>query len=612
MARFAHARDLLLAYLRQRPDDFDALALMTDALIKLGELAQAEYYARRALKGRENEADAWTILTMWQVAARRAGDAEASALRAMQLDPTNPERYRHAAAVHVRLNQFGKMAVASAAGAEISPQDDDLHLKHGVALLALGQVEDSARVFRRACTLCPTSLPLAEGLASGLNYATDATEEERIEAHRRFGALLALSVPGTPARPALRPRTTADGVTRPLRVGLLSPDLRRHSVAYFARPLVEHLDPARIDLRVYSPTPDEDATSAELRAIVQARFGAGAKRADGTSGPVWRTYPKPDPAAIAGAIRDDAVDVLIELSGLTAGHAQRVMIRRPAPVQVSYLGYPSVTGVPTIDARIVDAITDPPGPAEGASRGVERLVRVPAGCFVCYSPPREALDMPPEPDGDARAARPITFGSFNLLRKVNQRLLALWKRVLDRVPGSRLLIKTGGLEQDEVRASLRLRLDHAGIAAERVELRGPTKSLDDHLRTYHEIDVALDTFPYCGTTTTCEALVMGRPVVSLVGDGHASRVGASLLNACGLSRWATGSEDEYVDLAASVAAQVRGTGTRGASDEAAPTGDLPMPHGAALRARVLASPLCDGRAFCERFTNTIDGLAKLE
>ncbi|MFN0010218.1 MAG: tetratricopeptide repeat protein [Phycisphaerales bacterium] len=567
--RFAQAKPLLLAVLQQRPDDFDALALLTDALIKLHELPQAEYYARRALRGREHIADAWTILTMWQVAAGKFADAEHSARHAMDLDPTNPERYRHAAAVHVRLNQYGKMAVAAAAGAAISPQDDDLHLKHAVALLNLGQVELAADVYRAGSALCPKSLALAEGLATGLNYVPGVSIDESIEAHRRFGHLLAEQ---SPAHPAPVP---AAGQPR-LRVGILSPDLRRHSVAYFARPILQHLPRDRFELHIYSTTNEEDAESAGLRTLLADDPHAA-----------WRTFPKADAAAVAGTIRDDRIDILVELSGLMAGHNQRVMIRRPAPVQVSYMGYPSITGVPTIDARLVDALTDPPE-TEPTAAGLERLVRL-AGCFLCYAPPADPPPVAPPQNRDGR----IVFGSFNTLRKVNEALLALWGRVLDAVPGSTLLIKTAGLDQAEVCESVNIRLRRAGIDPGRVELRGPTTGLGAHLAEYAGMDIALDTFPYCGTTTTCEALLMGVPVVSKVGSVHASRVGLSLLSAVGVPGLLATSDDAYVALAASLAHdRARLNAMRGT-----------------LRPQLLASTLCDGGAFGERLGTALSGLA---
>ena len=578
--RLTQARPLLLAALQQKPDDFDALALLTDTLIKLRELPQAEFYARRALSGREHLADAWTILTMWQLAAGKVAEAEHSARKALELDPTNPERYRHAAVVHVRLNQYGKMAVAAAEGAAISPQDDDLHLKHAVALLNLGQVERAAQVYRDGAAQCPTSLALAEGLATGLNYLPGVSPDELLAAHRRFGQLLAQqhSAP-THALPPVAPLPPA----RPLRVGIISPDLRRHSVAYFARPIIQHLPRDRFEVFAYSTTADEDAESQSLRSLLGA---SAASR--------WRQFPTPDHAGITGRIRDDGIDVLIELSGLLSGHSQRVMIRRAAPVQITYMGYPSVTGVPTIHARLVDALTDPlPVVPDADPEGVERLVRIP-GCFLCYAPPREE-DVPPcapAPPCAARAGQPVTFGSYNTLRKVNEELMVLWKRVLDAVPASRLLIKTGGLEQEEVRASTEQRLGRAGLDLSRVELRGPTKGLREHLASYHEMDIALDTFPYCGTTTTCEALFMGVPVVSKVGALHASRVGLSLLTTVGLADLLATDDEAYIRTAAALA---------GAPQRLARMRQT-------LRGQLLASPLCDGQAFGERFGEAIQAL----
>jgi predicted O-linked N-acetylglucosamine transferase (SPINDLY family) len=226
--------------------------------------------------------------------------------------------------------------------------------------------------------------------------------------------------------------------------------------------------------------------------------------------------------------------------------------RRLAPVQLTYLGYPDTTGVPAMDYRFTDAIADPEGEADRFA--TERLVRF-SSCAWAYEPPRDA----PAVRGDARApGAPVVFGCFNNLAKIADRQLAAWGRVLAAVPGSRLLLKGAGLSATDTRAAYAQRMTRAGLPADRVELAERTPDTVSHLSLYHRVDVALDTFPYHGTTTTCEALWMGVPVVTLAGDQHMSRVGASLLTAIGRPEWIARDEADYVRIAVQLAQAIPG------------------------------------------------------
>jgi predicted O-linked N-acetylglucosamine transferase (SPINDLY family) len=254
-----------------------------------------------------------------------------------------------------------------------------------------------------------------------------------------------------------------------------------------------------------------------------------------------------------------------------------LLARGLAPVQISYLGYPNTTGVPTITQRLVDEITDPSGEADAFA--TENLIRF-SPCAWTYEAPSDA-PSPAMPD----AASPITFGSFNNFLKVTDDTLSVWSKILAQVPGSRLLIKSPHLEDPEVRKGVLERISAAGIAETSVELMGFFDSPLDHLAAYNRVDVALDTFPYNGTTTTCEALWMGVPVVSLAGDRHAARVGLSLLTAIGQPEWAAENEDAYIEKAVALA-----------QDHA-----LRSRLRESLRSEVAASILCDHAGQANRF-----------
>jgi predicted O-linked N-acetylglucosamine transferase (SPINDLY family) len=278
---------------------------------------------------------------------------------------------------------------------------------------------------------------------------------------------------------------------------------------------------------------------------------------------------------LASAIRDDAIDILVELSGHTKGQRLQALVRRPAPVQVTYLGYPNTTGLPQIDFRITDSRADPPG--ESDRLHVERLIRLPE-CFLCYTPPETPTEVHASPV--ARNGY-ITFGSFNNCAKISATTIALWARVLSALPNSKLLIKSWGLLDPGLRLLLVERFREAGIPAGRIQVAPPTASHREHMDNYSEVDIALDTFPYHGTTTTLDALWMGVPVVTLAGDRHLSRVGVSILSALALDQLIAQTPEDYLDKATGLASDLsRLTELRGT-----------------LRGRLASSRVTDGQRF---------------
>jgi predicted O-linked N-acetylglucosamine transferase (SPINDLY family) len=259
------------------------------------------------------------------------------------------------------------------------------------------------------------------------------------------------------------------------------------------------------------------------------------------------------------------------------------MARRPAPVQVTYLGYPNTTGIRAIDFRLTDAYADPPGSSERWY--VERLMYMPDS-FLCYTPVE--TDLPIQPGPRERAGR-VTFGSFNNFQKISPTCVALWSRVLQAVPDAQLFVKTRGLDDPGLVSAFKGRFEQHGVAGDRVRVAPATTSHREHLRQYEEVDLALDTFPYHGTTTTLDALWMGVPVVTLAGERHASRVGVSILSNLGLDPLLVASTpDEFVARAATLASQPA------TLDELRRT----------LRGRLQASVLLDGRSFTAKLEAT--------
>ncbi len=360
-----------------------------------------------------------------------------------------------------------------------------------------------------------------------------------------------LSVPTAYANPRETPRR--------LKVGYVSPDLCQHSVAYFVEPLLRAHNRQAVEVYCYADVTRPDPVTARLKGYADH----------------WLTTVGQLDGDLAERIRVDGIDILVDLAGYTSGNRLGVFARKPAPIQVTWLGYPNTTGLDTIDYRIVDAVTDPIGEADAWAS--ETLLRLEGG-FLCYSP---MGDWPPPTFPPCLASDRITFGSFNNPAKLSDSTLDMWAKLLDRLPRAGLLLKGKPFGDETTRALFQSRLAERGVDLARVEL-APWQSIEVmHLELYGRVAVALDSFPYNGATTTCEALWMGVPVVTLLGNRHAGRVGASLLTQIGLTDWIARSAEEYLDIATMLA------------EDPAKLKDLRQ----ALRPRLLRSPLCDAHAF---------------
>jgi len=389
------------------------------------------------------------------------------------------------------------------------------------------------------------------GALFSMNYSEQFSAREVFEEHVKYGQRFPkappMAVDATHSRPGHR-----------VRVGYLSPDFWLHSVAHFMVPILHHHDRGRVEVFCYHNGRNEDAMTARLKSRAEH----------------WRHTAGLSDDALERTLRADKLDILVELSGHSDHHRLSVLTRRVAPIQVTYLGYPNTTGVPAIDYRITDARADPPGESDGLH--VENLVRLPE-TFLCYAPPAVRAETSPAP---VHRNSHVTFGSFNNFAKLTPLTIKLWSRILA-ATNSRLLIKTRGLQDPGLRALLLERFLKYGVDAERLELMPPILDQREHLQTYSEVDIALDSFPYHGTTTTMEALWMGVPVVTLEGDRHAARVGTSILSGLGLAELVAHSEDEYVQIATRLAA---------------PDSPLDVLR-QSLRSRLTESPLTDGARF---------------
>jgi len=404
------------------------------------------------------------------------------------------------------------------------PDFAEVHSNLGNMYKDIGRAEESLAHYRRAVELKPSFLPGQSNLLMAYHYAASVDAEMAFREHQRIGLAIA-------GRADMPPPPDVDrSPERQLRVAYLSPDFRAHPVAYFVEPLLRAHNREAVAVYAYHLSGTPDHVTARIRNSVDH----------------WREVRRLSDDELEARLRADKIDILVELTGHTANNRLAVMARRPAPVQVSYLGYPDTTGIPAIGYRLTDAVADPPA-ADRLS--TETLIRLPDG-FHCYQPPSGAPSVGPLP---ATTAGHITFGSFNNLAKTNPEVLGLWAEILHAVPTSRLTLKSRCFNDEDTASFFTEGFAELGIDGERISLLTPVKSTAEHLAQYNAIDIALDTSPYNGTTTTCEALYMGVPVITLAGGHHVGRVGASLLNAYGLTELIAPDRAGYVALAAALA-----------------------------------------------------------
>jgi predicted O-linked N-acetylglucosamine transferase (SPINDLY family) len=455
----------------------------------------------------------------------------------------------------------------------VDPKNANGFCELGTALYSLRRWADASEAFRSALRIDPEHKIARSNLVTcdlmHYLYEDGVTPDEIFAHHRRWGDEITAELASIAAAETA-PFANTREPDRRLRIGFVSADFKDHPVAHFLAPLLARHDRGALEIYCYAERERMDAYSDVLQ----------------RSGGIWRIRSRNDvDAVLREQLRRDVIDIVIDLSGQTGGTQLRALAVRSTPLAASWLGYPATTGLPTIDWRITDALADPPGYER---YHVEKLLRLPGG-FLCYEPRADAPEVGPLP---ALARGTITFGSFNNILKVTPATIRCWAAILAAVPASRLLVKAASFADPPVRESYRQQFIAAGIEEHRLDLRAQVREASDHLGVYNEVDIGLDPLVYNGTTTTCEALWMGVPVIAMIGDRHAARVGYDLLSRVGLNEFASADAESYVAVAAALAA------------------DLPRlaQIRRELRQRMQRSTLCDAANFAEEFTAGLRGI----
>ncbi len=546
--RLAQAEAMYRQVLAHTPGHANACGLLGTLCGQTYRAAEAVQLLEVAIRASPSFAENWANFGHALQMLKRLPEAERAYRQAIALRPTFAGAYNGLGDVLHLLSRYEEAEQAYRQAIRLAPAYAEPHSSLGLNLLKTGHYAEAVESLRRALELMPTFREAMANLFFALAYDPDTTPQQYAALGRECDALLTRLAGGE--HPAHANDRTPD---RPVRLGYVSADFAHHSVNFFFEPILAAHDRSQFLVHCYSDVEMPDEVTARLKSY----------------GDTWRDVRGLDDEALAQRVRDDRIDILVDLASHTERNRLVSFARRPAPVQVTMIGLPDTTGLRAIGYRITDAICDPPG--ESDELNAEKLVRMPEVAWVYRPPPQ--LTQPPDWGSD-EAAR---FLSVSNLARVNENVLSAWIAVLKAAPNASLLMQAGDFKSETQRQRIAARFARDGILPPRIDLR-PPDVLDGHLKLISGCDLVLDTFPFNGGTTSYHAIAVGTPLLTLAGNRHAGRIGASVLTCLGLENLIARDIEQYIQIAASLAS--------------APGRLRALRNG--LRERVLNSALCDG------------------
>jgi protein O-GlcNAc transferase len=552
LGRFKEAEASYKQAIALKPDYAKAHNNLGVTLQKIGKLDEAEACYKQAITLKSDYAEVHINLGVTLKELGRLKEAEENYKKAIDLKPDYAEAHYNLGLLRYNLSQFEEAEANYKKAIDLKPDYAEAHYNLAIMLQDLNQFKEAEVSYNNAIAFQPDYNVAYNNKNFNSHYSSLRPPlfiyQQHLEFEKQFGGLEVRTTLSLPVK-----KQPGDK----LRVGYVSGDFKKHSVAYFFEPLLQHHNANAVETFCYYNDKKIDEITDRLI----------------TTSNNWHSIFGVSDTDVVNLIKNDNIDILVDLSGHTDKNRLLVFAQKPAPIQVTWLGYPNTTGLSAIDYRLTDIIADPIGEADDLHS--ETLLRLPNG-FQCYKGDQTVIadvNLPQKSNGY------ITFGSFNNLSKVTPEVIQVWSKILHAIPTSRLILKNSQLNHGK-KQLLEL-FKQEGIAEDQIKLYGTLASMEEHLKLYSAIDIGLDPFPYNGATTTCEALWMGVPVITLLGDRHVGRVGASILTNVGLTDFIAQDIDHYVELAIKMASNI----------------EYLQDIRQGLRKKMESSPLCNGKSF---------------
>jgi protein O-GlcNAc transferase len=541
------------------PADPEACNNLGNALREYGRFDEAVGSYRRALELNVYFAEAHCGLGVCLLELGLPDNAIVSYRRALEINSSYAMAHNNLGNALSDIGQFDEAMASYRRALEIAPDFVMAHNNLGNALWKTGQLQEADAKYRRAIQLMPDYAEAHTNLLMALQFMPTIGRDDMFAAHLQFGRQFESAL-----KPHWIQHTNSRDPRKRLRIGYVSGDFRMHAVAYFIEPVLANHDKSQVEVFCYTNSTKHDAITDRLRTAVDH----------------WLPCLAMSDIELADRIRADGIDILVDLSGHTANNRLLTFARKPAPIQVTYLGYPNTSGLTAIDYRLTDDYTEPRS-GDADQYYTEKLLRL-SNSVWCYRPHDQMPEITLLP---ALQNGYLTFGSFNNVNKVGLESITLWAKLLRALPTSRLIVAT--VTEGEIRTRLKREFAEYGVAEDRIDFCGKLHT-QEFLNKMQEVDVTLDPFPVNGATTTCESLWLGIPVLTLVGDRFLSRAGLSVLNAARLPEFAASTEEAYIEAAKSLA------------------NDLPQlaKLRAGMREQLKTTPLLDQQRFTRNLENT--------
>jgi len=518
---FDHARHYYEKLLAINPDHLQALKQFGQLLYKTGYMVGAIKYLLHLVRLIPHCVDAWYRLGCAYQDNFQDDDAVKCFQTVLSLDPKNLQAYYNLGKIETAKGQQTSAENFFRKALDMQPDFAEILISMGLLFLDVADLDNSQYFIQKALKHTNNLYSRIGSIyLYSLNFLPQISSDEKFSLHQKWGKNMVKQ-----CNYQFVHFNKHDNQS-PMKIGYVSPDFRTHSVAYFILPVLQHHDVNEFQIYLYANVNRPDQMTEKIRTHCYK----------------YRNIRGMQSTKAGELIYEDQLDILIDLAGHTYENLLKIFAMKPAPIQMTYLGYPGTTGLETVDFRITDRIVDP---EDDTRHYTEKHIQMPSP-FICYQPPENApeiSELPMIKNGY------ITFGSFNYLGKINHSVIQLWCSLLKKIPTARLILKSRPFHDKHVQKKFKQLFISNGIEKKRLDFRKTVPEIKNHLSHYQDIDIALDPFPYNGTTTTCESLWMGVPVLTISGHCHAARVGTSLLQSIGLNEWVAQNPDIFIQKA---------------------------------------------------------------